>query len=58
MGPLNGLRVIELKGIGPGPYAGMLLAGSEPRRIRSTAFEMEIPEVPEGASFFEQQAAS
>ncbi len=26
MGPLNGIRVIELKGIGPGPYAGMLLA--------------------------------
>jgi alpha-methylacyl-CoA racemase len=26
MGPLAGLRVIELKGIGPGPYAGMLLA--------------------------------
>ena len=26
MGPLNGMRVIELKGIGPGPYAGMLLA--------------------------------
>ncbi len=26
MGPLHGTRVIELKGIGPGPYAGMLLA--------------------------------
>lgn len=26
MGPLAGLTVIELKGIGPGPYAGMLLA--------------------------------
>jgi|TARA_B110000977_G_scaffold4655_1_gene6688 alpha-methylacyl-CoA racemase len=26
MGPLAGLKVIELKGIGPGPYAGMLLA--------------------------------
>ncbi len=26
MGPLNGIRVIEFKGIGPGPYAGMLLA--------------------------------
>ncbi len=26
MGPLTGIRVIELKGIGPGPYAGMLLA--------------------------------
>ena len=26
MGPLTGIRVIEMKGIGPGPYAGMLLA--------------------------------
>ena len=26
MGPLAGLKVIELAGIGPGPYAGMLLA--------------------------------
>jgi len=26
VGPLSGIRVIEMKGIGPGPYAGMLLA--------------------------------
>ena len=26
MGPLHGIKVIELKGIGPGPYATMLLA--------------------------------
>ncbi|HZW59629.1 MAG TPA: CaiB/BaiF CoA-transferase family protein, partial [Woeseiaceae bacterium] len=26
MGPLAGVRVVEIKGIGPGPYAGMLLA--------------------------------
>ncbi len=26
MGPLAGVRVIEMKGLGPGPYAGMLLA--------------------------------
>ncbi|OUS31110.1 carnitine dehydratase [Gammaproteobacteria bacterium 45_16_T64] len=26
MGPLSGIKIIELKGIGPGPYAGMLLA--------------------------------
>ncbi len=26
MGPLNGLRVIELAGQGPGPYCGMILA--------------------------------
>lgn len=26
MGPLAGYRILEIKGIGPGPYAGMLLA--------------------------------
>ncbi|MEO1035700.1 MAG: CaiB/BaiF CoA-transferase family protein [Pseudomonadota bacterium] len=26
MGPLTGIRVIEVKGLGPGPYAGMLFA--------------------------------
>jgi alpha-methylacyl-CoA racemase len=26
MGPLTGVKIIEMKGIGPGPYAGMLLA--------------------------------
>ena len=26
MGPLTGFKIIEMKGIGPGPYAGMLLA--------------------------------
>ncbi|MEQ8208014.1 MAG: CaiB/BaiF CoA-transferase family protein [Woeseia sp.] len=26
MGPLAGIKVIEMKGLGPGPYAGMLLA--------------------------------
>lgn len=26
MGPLAGVKIIEIKGIGPGPYAGMLLA--------------------------------
>ena len=35
MGPLNGLRVIELQGIGPGPFCGMMLAdmGAEIIRI-------------------------
>jgi len=26
MGPLAGIKVIEMKGIGPGPYAGQILA--------------------------------
>lgn len=35
MGPLAGLRVVELAGIGPGPFAGMMLAdhGAEVIRI-------------------------
>jgi alpha-methylacyl-CoA racemase len=40
MGPLNGIKVIELQGIGPGPFCGMMLAdmGAEIIRIdRSTA---------------------
>ena len=41
-GPLAGLRVLELGGIGPGPFAGMLLAdhGAEVIRIdrRGTTF--------------------
>src|SRR5436190_1711074 len=34
-GPLHGLRIIELAGIGPGPYAAMLLAdmGAEVVRV-------------------------
>lgn len=40
MGPLTGLRVVELQGIGPGPFCGMMLAdmGAEIIRIdRSVA---------------------
>ncbi len=35
MGPLSGLKVIELQGIGPGPFCGMMLAdmGAEVVRI-------------------------
>ncbi len=42
----------------PSKHQGLILRGEEPGRIRSTAFEMEIPEVPKGASFFVQQAES
>ncbi len=39
MGPLNGVRVIELQGIGPGPFCGMMLAdmGAEIIRIDRSA---------------------
>ena len=26
MGPLDGIRIVEIAGIGPGPFAGMMLA--------------------------------
>lgn len=40
-GPLAGLRVLELAGIGPGPYAGMLLGdlGAEVIRIERRGAE-------------------
>ena len=39
MGPLNGVKVIELGGIGPGPFAGMLLCdmGAEVVRVDRAA---------------------
>ena len=44
MGPLEGVRVVELQGIGPGPFCGMMLAdmGAEIIRIdRSSAAGQE-----------------
>ncbi len=46
MGPLSGVRVIELQGIGPGPYCGMMLAdmGAEIIRVdRSAAAGRDAP---------------
>ena len=39
MGPLNGLKIIEMAGLGPGPFCGMLLAdmGAEVICIERTA---------------------
>ena len=36
-GPLQGLRIVELAGIGPGPHAAMLLAdlGADVVRVRA-----------------------
>jgi alpha-methylacyl-CoA racemase len=38
MGPLSGIKIIELAGIGPGPFCGMLLAdmGAEVIRVERT----------------------
>lgn len=46
MGPLAGVKVIEMKGIGPGPYAGMLLADMGADLIvveKTTAATLGIP---------------
>lgn len=40
----------------PSTHAGRLVRGVEPNTIRSVAFDLEIPEIPKGASFFVQQA--
>lgn len=40
----------------PSQHAGLLVAGEETGKVRATPYEMEIPEVPTGASFFVQQA--
>ena len=38
MGPLTGLRVVELQGIGPGPFCGMMLADMGAEIIRVDRF--------------------
>lgn len=56
MGPLKGLKIVEMKGIGPGPYAGMLLAdlGAEvivierARKASSIAVPSEIDVLSRG----------
>jgi ectoine hydroxylase-related dioxygenase (phytanoyl-CoA dioxygenase family) len=40
----------------PSKQAGRIVHGRDPGRIRSVAFNMETPEIPSGASFFDQQA--
>ncbi len=48
-GPLGGVKVIELAGIGPGPFAGMMLAdmGAEVLRVdRAASVPAEIPDGP------------
>jgi ectoine hydroxylase-related dioxygenase (phytanoyl-CoA dioxygenase family) len=40
----------------PSIHTGMIVHGQEPGRIRSIDYEIEMPEVPEGTSFFAQQA--
>jgi ectoine hydroxylase-related dioxygenase (phytanoyl-CoA dioxygenase family) len=41
----------------PSIHGGRIVHGREPGRIRSVAFSMQAPEIPSGASFFDQQSA-
>ena len=47
---------------GPNPvptvHQGLFVRGSDPGRVRTEDFEMDLPELPTGASFFTQQEAS
>jgi ectoine hydroxylase-related dioxygenase (phytanoyl-CoA dioxygenase family) len=40
----------------PNRYEGMVVRGQGSGRVRSKDFELNLPELPSGASFFEQQA--
>ena len=46
MGPLKGIRIIEMAGLGPGPFAGMLLAdmGAEVVQVERQAMDFAIPD--------------
>jgi ectoine hydroxylase-related dioxygenase (phytanoyl-CoA dioxygenase family) len=40
----------------PNKYEGMIVKGEQTNRIRAMSFELETPELPKTASFFDQQA--
>ncbi len=40
----------------PNKYEGMMVRGKASNRVRTTAYEMELPQLPTTASFFDQQA--
>ncbi|MEM7251703.1 MAG: CaiB/BaiF CoA-transferase family protein [Pseudomonadota bacterium] len=48
MGPLDGIRIIELQGIGPGPFCGMMLAdmGADVIRVDRTGAAGGVPRAP------------
>src|SRR5205823_4321825 len=49
MGPLTGLRVVELAGIGPGPFCGMVLSDLGAEMIRIDRPDAVPPERPDGS---------
>ena len=46
MGPLKGFKIIEMAGIGPGPFAGMILAdmGAEVIIIERSTSKNRMPD--------------
>ncbi|HME66691.1 MAG TPA: CoA transferase, partial [Streptosporangiaceae bacterium] len=46
MGPLDGVRVIEMAGMGPGPFAAMLLAdlGADVVRVDRWSSSGDLPD--------------
>jgi hypothetical protein len=40
----------------PSRYEGLVVRGEKTNRVRSVAYETELPQKPAGASFFVQQA--
>ena len=42
MGPLTGTKIIELAGIGPGPFCGMMLADMGAEVIRVNRYKRDF----------------
>ena len=42
----------------PHRHEGLMVRGERSGRVRSVPFEIELPELPGGSSFFEQQEAA
>jgi len=40
----------------PSKYEGLVVHGDKTNRVRSTAYEIDLPQMPKTASFFDQQA--
>jgi alpha-methylacyl-CoA racemase len=47
-GPLSGVRVVELAGIGPGPFAAMMLADMGADVVRVDRVDQVLPDRPDG----------
>lgn len=46
MGPLKGLKIIEVSAIGPGPYCGMMQPAPAPRFSRTQPEVVSAPHEP------------